>query len=163
MLLRARLALALVSMALGGGTLLAACSSGADSGSSGDASTDGSASEASGDDLGDDGAAKDGAASDAGGEGGSCALVSPYSTKNKACNDCATAKCCAEINGCLADTVCNDDYVNCILACALGPADAGDAGIAACEATCASQYPKGKAEYDTATGCADSKCKAECN
>lgn len=91
-------------------------------------------------------------------DAGPCALASPYSTQNATCNACAEAKCCVEINGCLLDPGCNDDYVNCALACALDP----DAGQDPCLAACATQYPTGKAEYDTAIGCADMKCAIEC-
>lgn len=104
----------------------------------------------------------DASPSDAASDGGMCSLVSPYSSKNKVCNDCAEAECCVEINGCLADTVCNDDYVNCLLGCALDPGDGGDAGIASCEAACDAQYPTGKSEYDTAIGCAEQKCATQC-
>jgi hypothetical protein len=89
-----------------------------------------------------------------------CKLVKPYSTKNAVCNQCAESKCCGEINSCLGDTACDDDYVNCILACALSPAP--DAGTSPCVAQCGKDYPKGKAEYEAATGCADSKCATEC-
>jgi len=89
-----------------------------------------------------------------------CKLVKPYSTKNALCNQCAEGKCCAEVNSCLGDTACDDDYVNCILACSLGPAP--DAGTSPCLAQCGKDYPKGKAEYEAATGCADSKCATEC-
>jgi hypothetical protein len=91
---------------------------------------------------------------------GPCTLVKPYSTKNALCNQCAESKCCAEVNSCLGDTACDDDYVNCILACSLGPAP--DAGTSPCLAGCGKDYPKGKAEYEAATGCADSKCATEC-
>ena len=53
-------------------------------------------------------------------------------------------------------------HVNCILACALDPGDGGDAGVATCIAACDDQYPVGKAEYDAAIGCAESKCATEC-
>jgi len=89
-----------------------------------------------------------------------CKLVKPYSTKNALCNQCAESKCCAEVNSCLGDTACDDDYVNCILACALSPVP--DAGSSPCLAQCGKDYPKGKAEYEAATGCADSKCASEC-
>lgn len=102
--------------------------------------------------------AKDGAPSDA----GVCALSKPYSSKNATCNGCAQTKCCAEINACYADLECDDGYVNCILACALLPGDAGDAGVSMCLADCGAQHPKGKTEYDTAIGCADTKCATEC-
>jgi hypothetical protein len=92
----------------------------------------------------------------------SCKLLKPYSSKNVSCNQCAETKCCAEINGCLGDPKCDDDYVNCILACALLPDDAGDAGISSCLAQCAKDSPQGKAEYDVAIGCAESKCATEC-
>jgi hypothetical protein len=109
-------------------------------------------------------AGTDGATSD----GAACKLVKPYSSKDKTCNDCAQTQCCAEVNGCLGDTACDDDYVNCILACVLLPddagadVDAGDAGIPACEKRCGTQYPKGEAEYLAATGCVDTRCKTDC-
>jgi hypothetical protein len=89
-----------------------------------------------------------------------CSLVKPYSSKDKVCNDCAAARCCAEVNGCLGDKRCDDDYVNCILACALLPDDAGDAG--GCISDCGTMYPAGKALYDTAIGCVEDKCPTEC-
>ncbi|MEP7126431.1 MAG: hypothetical protein ABJE95_36205 [Byssovorax sp.] len=97
-------------------------------------------------------------------DGPGCKLASPFSSSNMVCNDCAQEKCCPQINGCLQDTACNDDYVNCSLVCAFTDYDAGaDAGTeAGCLADCAKQYPKGKAEYDVAFGCADSACTAEC-
>lgn len=105
----------------------------------------------------------DGSPIDAG-DGGTCTLVKPYSSKNVVCNQCAQTKCCAEINGCLGDPKCDDDYVNCILACALLPDDAGaDAGTKPCLDQCGKDFPQGKAEYDVAIGCADTKCKVECN
>ena len=66
------------------------------------------------------------------------------------------------MNACYADPDCDDGYVNCALACALLPDDAGDAGIAECLSDCGVQYPTGKVEYDAAIGCADSSCAAEC-
>ncbi|MDB4996379.1 MAG: hypothetical protein JWM74_3811 [Myxococcaceae bacterium] len=101
-------------------------------------------------------------------DGAACKLVKPYSSKDKVCNGCAETACCAEVNGCLGDPACDDDYVNCILACVLLPddagadVDAGDAGIPACEKRCGTQYPKGEAEYLAATGCVDTKCKTDC-
>jgi hypothetical protein len=94
----------------------------------------------------------------------SCKLLKPFSSKNVACNECAQAKCCVEINGCLADKRCDDDYVNCSLACALLPADAGDAGAEKerCLNECNTMYPEGRKLYDAAFGCTDSKCAAEC-
>ena len=99
---------------------------------------------------------------DAPSDAGSCKLVKAYSSKNVPCNQCAEAKCCAEINGCLGDPACDDTYVNCILACALLPDDAGDAGISKCMGQCGVDSPKGEAAYDTAIACADTKCKTEC-
>ena len=99
---------------------------------------------------------------DAPSDAGTCKLVSPYSSKNAVCNQCAESKCCIEINGCLGDPKCNDDYVNCILACALLPDDAGDAGTATCLGKCAKDFPQGKAAYDVAIGCAESTCATEC-
>jgi hypothetical protein len=109
--------------------------------------------------------AEPGAPGDA--EAGTCKLAQPFSSKNAVCNDCAEAQCCPEINGCLLDPACNDDYVNCSLVCAFTDFDAGadggsDAGTAGCLADCAAQYPKGKAEYDAAFGCADTACATEC-
>lgn len=96
-----------------------------------------------------------------------CKLASAFSSSNAVCNACAEEKCCPQINGCLLHTACNDDYVNCSLVCAFtdfdGGADAGgDAGTAGCLADCAQQFPEGKAEYDTAFGCADTACLTEC-
>jgi hypothetical protein len=104
------------------------------------------------------------AAPDADLDAAMCKLASAFSSSNAVCNACAEEKCCPEINGCLLDTACNDDYVNCSLACAFTDFDAGaDAGTeAGCLADCAQQYPKGKAEYDTAFGCADTACATEC-
>jgi hypothetical protein len=90
-----------------------------------------------------------------------CTLLEPYSTKNAVCNACAEAKCCPEINGCLADPECNDSYVNCTLACALSPVP--DAGIDSCLKQCDSDYPAGKAKYDVAIGCAEARCADECS
>lgn len=90
----------------------------------------------------------------------SCSLVKPYSSKDKTCNDCAASHCCLEVNACLGDKRCNDDYVNCILACALLPDDAGDAG--GCISDCGTMYPAGKALYDGAIGCVEAKCPTDC-
>lgn len=108
------------------------------------------------------GAGAMGGAGDAAADGPACELSKPYSSKNAACNACAEQKCCAEVNACLDDPVCDDDYVNCILACALDPGDGGDAGVASCISSCDAQYPKGKAEYDAAIGCAEALCATEC-
>ncbi len=108
-----------------------------------------------------DGARPDSAVVDA----ASCKLLQPYSSKNVVCNDCAQARCCVAVNACLGDTRCNDDYVNCILACALLPADAGPdaAGVAKdCVAQCGVDFPVGRSEYDAAIGCVDAQCAAEC-
>ena len=69
------------------------------------------------------------------------------------------------MNDCLGDPRCDDDYVNCALACALLPADAGDAGAEAerCLAECAANHPEGKKRYDGTFGCIDAQCAAECN
>lgn len=93
-----------------------------------------------------------------------CRLLKPFSSKNAACNDCAERECCAAINACLADKRCDDDYVNCSLACALLPADAGDAGAEKerCLNECGAMHPDGKALYDAAFGCTDVKCAAVC-
>jgi hypothetical protein len=96
-----------------------------------------------------------------------CKLVAAYSSKNAVCNGCAQSRCCAEVNGCLGDPRCNDDYVNCILACALLPDDAGvgvdAAGVAHdCVAKCGVDFPVGRAAYDAAIGCVDTKCTTEC-
>src|SRR4051812_38926039 len=87
-----------------------------------------------------------------------CTLIAPYSSQNAPCNACAQAKCCAEINGCLGDPGCNDDYVNCAIACALDFDGGTDAGPTTCLSACEKQYPQGKAEYDVAIGCAEKAC-----
>lgn len=112
-----------------------------------------------------DAAAHDAAPDTALADAAACKLVAPYSSKNVACNDCAQASCCAAVNACLGDTRCNDDYVNCILACALLPADAGPdaAGVAKdCVAKCGVDYPVGRAAYDAAIGCVDAACASAC-
>ena len=94
-----------------------------------------------------------------------CMLHKAYSSKNAACNNCAQERCCGAVNGCFDDPRCDDDYVNCILACALLPDDAGpDAGDATggCLADCNTKYPAGRAEYDAAIGCVEAACKDEC-
>jgi hypothetical protein len=118
--------------------------------------------DAPGDTSGD---AADGSPSDAGSDvsdASACTLSKPYSSKNAACNACVEQHCCDAVNACYADLDCDDGYVNCILACALLPDDAGDAGLAACVADCDSQYPQGKQEYEAAVGCADTQCTSEC-
>lgn len=131
------------------------------------------AADAGADQLATDGgpadSAPDGVTADASADAGACRLVKPYSSKDVACNSCAQTECCAEVNGCLGDTVCDDDYVNCFLACVLLPDDAGagvdagpDAGVPACVKRCDVQYPKGAAEYQAATSCVDTRCKADC-
>jgi hypothetical protein len=99
-------------------------------------------------------------------EAGACTLIRPYSTQNAACNACAEEKCCVEVNGCLADTDCDEGYVNCAIGCALdfdaGPDAGPDAMPTACLEDCAQQYPKGRQEYDAAIGCAEGACAAEC-
>ncbi len=95
----------------------------------------------------------------AGPDAAMCKLVRPYSSRDVVCNGCAEAHCGCEINGCLVDTQCDDGYVNCIIACALDP---GDAGASPCMADCAQQYPRGKVEYDLAIGCVDRACPTEC-
>lgn len=104
-------------------------------------------------------------AMDAKPDGASCKLHAPYSSKNTLCNGCAQENCCPEVNACLDDTRCNDDYVNCELACALLPDDAGadaSAAAAACLANCGGNYPEGKGLWDRAIGCVDSRCASEC-
>lgn len=96
------------------------------------------------------------------GAGGTCTLVAKYSSKDAVCNDCAEGQCCAEVNGCLGDPRCNDDYVNCQLACALLPDDEDPAAIEACFAKCDVDYPEGKQLYDMAIGCVEKKCAAVC-
>lgn len=100
----------------------------------------------------------------ASGSGGAaaCKLVGVYSSKNVACNTCAEQKCCEEINGCLGEVVCNDTYVNCTLACSFFPDDGGMAAAQACIDKCGVDAPDGKAAYDQAIGCADTKCASEC-
>jgi len=134
--------------------LVLACSSATTPGGSGGASPD-----AGPEDAGPDAPAD--AGSDAPTDAAPCALISPYSSQNAACNACAEERCCAEINGCLGDPGCNDDYVNCTLACAFVD-DGGDAGLTACLDACGAQYPQGKAEYDVAIGCAEQACATPC-
>ena len=157
-------------------SLLASCSStpatGGNGGSGGRSSTAGVSASTSGTGGGTGGAPIDAgmdapdpmdAMPDADLDAGPCKLAQPFSSKNAVCNACAEEKCCPQINGCLLDTACNDDYVNCSLVCAFTDFDAGDAGTTAgCLADCAKQFPKGKAEYDVAFGCADSACATEC-
>jgi hypothetical protein len=144
--------LAAASLAL---PLVLACSSATPPGGSGGSGGAGPSDAGPGD------AARPDAPADAPTDAAACVLVSAYSSQNAGCNACAEAKCCAEINGCLGEPGCNDDYVNCILACAFVE-DAGDAGVATCLDACAAQYPQGKAEYDVAIGCAEQACAAEC-
>lgn len=91
---------------------------------------------------------------------GICRLVRPYSSRNIPCNTCVEQRCCAPVNDCLLDADCDDGYVNCAIACALDPGS--DAGPDMCLAECGRQYPRGKVEYDLATGCADRMCEVEC-
>lgn len=130
-----------------GGLLFAACSSSDDTSSPSplDAGTDSST------DAGPDDA-----------DASACVLAKPYSSSEPVCNACAEQNCCEVVNACYADPDCDDGYVNCALACALLPDDAGDAGIAECLVDCAAQYPTGKQKYDAAIGCADSSCVAQC-
>lgn len=107
----------------------------------------------------DTGPLRDGAG-DAGADAAPCVLVKPYSTKDPVCNQCAEQRCCPEINACLGDPACDDAYVNCMLACALAPVP--DAGVDACLAQCDADHPTGKASYDVAIGCAESRCAVEC-
>jgi hypothetical protein len=95
----------------------------------------------------------------------SCKLQKAYSSKDVDCNTCAEQQCCDEVNGCFADKRCDDDYVNCILACALLPADAADAGAERdrCVAECDSMHPDGKKAYDRAIGCVEMKCPTPCD
>ncbi len=113
----------------------------------------------------DAGAPDDAALTDAGpdsADASACTLTKPYSSSVPACNACAEQHCCEAVNACYADLECDDGYVNCALACALLPDDAGDAGIADCLSDCALKYPTGKQEYDAAIGCADTSCAVEC-
>ncbi|MBE7478698.1 MAG: hypothetical protein HS104_01730 [Polyangiaceae bacterium] len=104
-----------------------------------------------------------GSPADTGTDAPACQLQKPYSSQDAACNACAEAECCALINVCYSDPDCDDGYVNCILACALLPGDAGDAGVESCIADCAAQHPAGRDEYDAAIGCADAKCAGSCS
>ena len=154
--------------------LLVACSSAAPTGGTGgnaststSAGTGGQGTGGAPIDAGMDAPAPVDAGMDAPLDAPACKLARAFSSKNAVCNACAEEKCCAEINGCLLDTACNDDYVNCSLVCAFTEFDAGadaggDAGAAGCLADCAQQFPEGKAEYDTAFGCADTACATEC-
>ena len=91
-----------------------------------------------------------------------CTLVANYSSEDAFCNACAESSCCTEVNGCLGDTRCNDDYVNCQLACALLPDDESPAAIKACFAQCGVDFPEGKQLYDSAIGCVDAACAGIC-
>lgn len=97
-----------------------------------------------------------------GGAGGACLLAKPYSSQDKDCNACAEEACCAQVNGCLTDPRCDDDFVNCTLACALLPDDTDPEAIKACVAGCEEQHPEGKKLYDDAIGCVDKACAKEC-
>ena len=95
-------------------------------------------------------------------DGAACSLTKPYSSSDTDCNACAEESCCAEVNACYADPDCDDGYVNCILACALLPGDAGEAGTEACLQDCETQFPVGKQKYDAAIGCVEAGCAAAC-
>lgn len=90
-----------------------------------------------------------------------CTLLGVYSSKNPACNQCAEDKCCAELNGCFAEPLCDDFYVNCMLACVLAPDP--DAGVSTCLSKCAADYPLGLEKYQIAMGCPESSCAGECS
>lgn len=159
-----RLALSIALMPLGVSLTIGACSS-VDSRSNVAAEADARVEAAAPDARASEAAAGDAGNADVRVDAGSCKLAKPYSTKNKTCNDCAATECCSEVNGCLDDVECDDHYVNCILACALLPDDAGpdaSAGIAACESDCANSYALGRAAYDRAIGCVDQKCAGPC-
>ncbi len=159
-----RLALSIALMPFGVSLTIAACSS------SESRSNVGAGADAGVEAPAPDARARESAAGDAGNadarvDAGSCKLVKPYSTKNKTCNDCAATECCSEVNGCLDDVECDDHYVNCILACALLPEDAGpdaSAGIAACELDCGNSYALGREAYHRAIGCVGQKCASPC-
>ena len=130
-----------------------------------DASTrDGAASSDGGKDAT---SARDSAADASVDSASACVLVKPYSSKDPTCNACAEEYCCAEVNDCRTNAACETDYVDCILACALFPDDAGpdvdaSAGVADCIAACDANFPEGSAKYAAATGCVDTKCINEC-
>jgi len=90
-----------------------------------------------------------------------CTLLGVYSSSDPGCNQCAEARCCAELNACFAEPQCDDLYVNCTLACVLTRAP--DAGPKACLQQCAIDYPQGRDLYVTAMGCAEARCAAECS
>ncbi len=141
----------------------AACGSG-DSSTSGSNSSGGSAGVTGGSGGQSGGAGGSGGSpADTGTDAPACQLQKPYSSQDAECNACAEQQCCALINACYADADCDDGYVNCILACALLPGDAGDAGVESCLADCATQHPTGRAKYDAAIGCADDKCAGPCS
>lgn len=93
-----------------------------------------------------------------------CKLTKAYSSKDADCNACAEQTCCEEVNGCFGDKRCDDDYVNCILACAILPADAADPAVERdrCVAECDAMHPEGKKAYDAAIGCVERRCVSEC-
>ncbi len=89
----------------------------------------------------------------------SCTLVRPYSVSDPECNECAQTALCEEVNACLNAEICDDFYVNCILACVL---DEETEDVVACVGQCDTDYPVGKALYDAAIGCVDEHCMAQC-
>jgi len=93
-----------------------------------------------------------------------CTLVKPYAATEAVCNDCAEARCCAEVNGCYGSASCDEDYVNCYLACGLfAEPDAGGTDVTACVADCDAQHPAGKLQFEAAIGCVEQRCSAECD
>lgn len=73
------------------------------------------------------------------------------------CNACLEGSCCAQTNGCMGSSQCND-FLNCLSGCI-----DGDGGLDnVCANACASQNPTGASQYMTMTSCMDSFCRNDC-
>jgi hypothetical protein len=124
-----------------------------------EAQAEDAAAEAQPDDAAAEAQPADSAAEASAPDGAECKLVKPYSSSDTDCNDCAELHCCAEVNTCYESPDCDDTYVNCMLACLL---EETDAGPEPCLQQCGLDSPKGKAEYEAVSNCADTQCKTEC-
>ena len=148
---------ALVAFGAFGAAVLVACSEAGPVNDPSDASSD-SVSDAPKDSSATD-------ARDATAEAAACKLVKPYASKDVDCNQCAEQNCCAEVNECLTTKNCDEEYVNCLFACQLGPEDAGGDAVATfqkCAAKCRTDYPVGAGLFDALNACVDGACKTEC-
>ncbi len=90
-----------------------------------------------------------------------CKLLKVYSSSNRACNACAEKECCEIINACFSSKACDEDYINCSLACVL-ETDASKSAIDHCVKECQRIYNDGYMLFDAANACAESKCTADC-